>query len=59
MIDKFLAFFSMAMLVAFILIVAVSVNEIDLWIVVLVVLAMGIFDFVSETRASHNGSNGV
>jgi hypothetical protein len=58
MVDKLLALMSMALLIAFLMIVAVSVNEIDLWIVIVAVLAMGVFDFFTETRAGQNGPNG-
>lgn len=50
MLDKFLATVSIATLVVFMGIVAVFVNEPDLWIVIVAVLIMAIFDFVTTLR---------
>lgn len=43
--DRILAILSMLALVGFMSIVTVFVNEIDLWLIVGLVLAMGIYDF--------------
>jgi hypothetical protein len=50
MLDKVLAILTMAGLVAFMGLVTIYINEPDLWIIVILVLAMGIFDFVRELR---------
>lgn len=50
MVDKLLAAFAMATLVTFVMIVVVYVNEPELWIVTLLVLAMAIHDFVQSFR---------
>jgi len=54
MTDKILAFLSMLLLAAFLSIVVIYVNEPDLWIVVVVVLLMGIYDFVKSCRAKRS-----
>ena len=43
--DRILAILSMLALIGFMGIVTVFVNEIDLWLIVALVLAMGIYDF--------------
>ena len=50
MLDKILAALSIATLVAFMAIVVLWVNELDLWIVTSIVLVMAVFDFVQTTR---------
>lgn len=52
MLDKVLAAFFMALLIAFMGVVLVFINEPALWIIVCAVLAMGIYDFYTELRAS-------
>lgn len=52
MLDKFLAAVSILALIGFMSIVVVWVNEPDLWIITLVVLAMAVYDFVTTTRNS-------
>ncbi len=53
MLDKILATISILSLVAFMGVVAVFVNEPDLWIIIIVVLLMGVYDFYREiSRAS-------
>ncbi len=51
MLDKLLATISMLSLVVFMGVVTVFVNEPDLWIIVIVVLIMGIYDFFREIRS--------
>ena len=50
MTDRILAALSILLLVGFMSIVVVFVNEPDLWIVVVLVLAMGIYDFWRTLR---------
>lgn len=52
MLDKVLAVISIGALIAFMGIVLVFINEIALWIIVCAVLAMAVYDFYSELRAS-------
>jgi len=55
MLDKVLAAVSIAMLIGFMLIVTVFVNEPDLWIIVVVVLVMAVFDFARTFRQNGKG----
>lgn len=57
MLDKIFATISLAAFVGFMLIVLVWINEIDLWIITVVVLAMAIYDFVQSTRNSGDSTN--
>ena len=57
MVDKLLAAIAMATLVAFVMIVAVYVNEPELWIVTILVLAMAIYDFVQSFRQNKGSGN--
>ena len=57
MLDKILALVSMATMIGFVAIVLVWVNEPDLWIICLAVLAMGVYEFVSSSRT--RGKNGA
>ena len=50
MLDKVLAAVSLVMLIGFMLIVTAFVNEPDLWIIVVVVLVMAVYDFVRGFR---------
>lgn len=50
MLDKIMATISLAAFIGFMLIVLVWINEIDLWIIVVIVLAMAIYDFVLANR---------
>ncbi len=52
MLDKVLATLAIGTLIAFMGIVLVFINEIALWIIVCVVLAMGVYDFYVELRGS-------
>ena len=52
MIDKILAFVSMGSLIGFVAIVAIWVNEPDLWVICIGVLAMGVYEFVSSIRST-------
>ena len=58
MVDKILATLSLAMLVAFMMVVAVYVNEPNLWIVIIVVLIMAAYDFWRGLRRDRNGPAG-
>ncbi len=49
MADKIIALLSIAAFIGFVGVVVVFVNEPDLWVVALVVSAMGLYDFVSAT----------
>ncbi|MCG8354258.1 MAG: hypothetical protein MI920_01680 [Kiloniellales bacterium] len=55
MADKILAIFSLGGLVAFMGVVVWFINEPDLWIVTLLVLAMAAYDFWITLRAPKNG----
>ncbi len=50
MVDKILAAIWMVALISFMMVVTGYVNEPDLWIIVVVVLILGIIDFVKELR---------
>lgn len=52
MLDKVLAVFFMALLIAFMGVVLVYINKMALWIIVCAVLLMGIYDFYTELRRS-------
>lgn len=56
MADKFLAIVSVALFVIFLGFVAIWVNEIDLWIVVAIVSAMAVFDFLRELYQMQSGN---
>lgn len=56
MLDKILAVISLAALIGFMLIVLIWINEIDLWIISVVVLLMAVFDFFYETRNAGGSS---
>ncbi len=58
MLDKVLATVSIVMLIGFMLIVTVFVNEPDLWIIVVVVLVMAVYDFVRGLRQNSKGPAG-
>lgn len=58
MLDKVLATISIAALIAFMLIVTVFVNEPDLWIIVVAVLAMAVYDFWRTFRQNGKGPAG-
>lgn len=57
MLDKFLATLSILSLVAFMGVVAVYVNEPDLWIIIIVVLIMAIYDFFLQIRRESQKQN--
>ncbi|HEY5700920.1 MAG TPA: hypothetical protein VIT83_02415 [Gammaproteobacteria bacterium] len=50
MLDKILAFISISLFIAFMMVVTIYVNEPALWIIVVIGLVMGAFDFVREIR---------
>ncbi len=56
MLDKFLAVISMATFVSFLGVVAVFVNEPDLWAVLVIVVMMGIYDFFLTARGDNRES---
>jgi len=58
MLDKILATLSLAMLVAFMMVIAVYVNEPNLWVVIVVVLIMAAYDFRRGLRRDRNGPAG-
>ncbi len=52
MTDRILIVVSCLMLIAFMAILAINVNEIDLWIVVLMVLGMAMNEFLKSFRSN-------
>ena len=58
MTDKLLAVISIAGVISFTLIVTTFVKELDLWLVVIAVLAMAVYDFV-DTLRSNGGKPGA
>lgn len=52
MMDKILAIVFMSLLIGFMGIVLVYINEPALWIIVCIVLVMGIYDFYVDLRGS-------
>lgn len=58
MMDKILALFSLCLLIAFLAIVVVFVNEPNLWGVVLLVLGFAGYDFWTTVRGD-NGNDGA
>ena len=58
MLDRVLAVISLCSLIAFMMIVTFFVNEIDLWIVVIIGLLLAINAFVTDLRKPRNGSGG-
>lgn len=60
MTDRLLATLSMAALIAFLGIVVVFVKEIDLGLIVILCLAIGIYDFWTDLRTRNDdGPNGA
>lgn len=58
MTDKLLAVISIVGLIAFTLIVTTFVKELDLWLVVIGVLGMAVYDFV-QTLGKNGGKPGA
>ena len=58
MVDKLLACMSLILLAAFVGVVVWFVNEPDLWVVVVLVVAMAAYDFWVTFRKADNGSRG-
>ncbi len=56
MLDKILAVISLAAFIGFMLIVLIWINEIDLWIISVMVMLMAVFDFIYETRNAGGSS---
>ncbi len=56
MLDKILAVLSMATFVSFLGVVAVFVNEPDLWAVIVFVVSLGIYDFFLTIRGDDRES---
>ena len=56
--DRILAVLSIVGLIAFMGVVTVFVNEIDLWIVVVLVLLMAAYDFWRTLRSQGDGPPG-
>lgn len=54
MIDKIIAITSLLMLIGFMSIVASYINEPDLWVVVVIVLVMAVYDFWRTFRSNGN-----
>lgn len=59
MVDKILASIWILALVGFMMVVTGFVNEPDLWIIVIIVLILGIIDFVKEIRENDQKSSGA
>ena len=57
MVDKLLAAIAITTFAAFVMIVTVYVNEPELWIVAILVLAMAIHDFVQSFRQNNGPGN--
>jgi uncharacterized membrane protein YoaK (UPF0700 family) len=57
MADKIIAPLAMLLFATFVAFLAIYINEIDLWIVIVVVVAMGVVDFW-QTLRSENGKSG-
>ena len=55
MLDKILAFLSISLFIAFMMVVTIYVNEPALWVIVVIGLIMGAFDFVRELFTAGNG----
>ena len=56
MADKIIAPFAILLFLAFIAFLAIYINEIDLWIVIIAVGAMGVFEFWQSLRGQKNGN---
>ena len=57
MLDKIFAMVSLAAFISFTLIILVWINEIDLWVITVVVLVMAVYDFTQSIRKSDDSSN--
>ena len=57
MVDKIVAPLAILLFLAFVAFLAVYVNEIDLWVVVVAVSAMGVLDFWLELRGRNNNNS--
>ena len=57
MLDKIFAMVSLAAFISFMLIILVWINEIDLWIITVVVLVMAFYDFTQSMRNSDDSTN--
>ncbi|RMD61869.1 MAG: hypothetical protein D6826_08805 [Alphaproteobacteria bacterium] len=58
MADRIIAPLALLVFIAFTLFLAVYINEIDLWIVIVLVQIMAIVDFWQAMRAAGNGNGG-
>ena len=56
MADKIIAPLALLMFLAFVAFLAVYVNQIDLWIVIVLVCCLAVFDFWKTLRSSSNGN---
>ena len=57
MADKIIAPFAILLFVGFVAFLAIYINEIDLWIVIGVVSAMGVYEFWQSLRNQDNNGN--
>ncbi|MFQ5467323.1 MAG: hypothetical protein ACE5DS_04225 [Kiloniellaceae bacterium] len=58
MTDKIIAIFSLFMFIGFVGIIVTYINEPALWTVVLIVVAMAVYDFWRALRRGNNHRNG-
>ena len=56
MADKIIAPLAILLFLAFVAFLAIYINELDLWIVIGVVSAMGVFEFWQSLRNQDNGN---
>lgn len=56
MADKIIAPLAILLFLGFVAFLAIYINEIDLWIVILAVSAMGVFEFWQSLRNQNNGN---
>jgi len=58
MADKIIAPLAILLFLAFVAFLAIYINEIDLWVVIVAVSAMGVFEFWQSLRNQNNGNQG-
>ena len=56
MADKIIATIAISLLVMFLAFLAVYIRETDLWVVIVLVSAMAVFDFWQTLRTPENGT---
>lgn len=53
MVDRILAIFALVLFIGFVATLAVYINRLNLWVVVIIVMAMAAFDFFQTLRNSN------